>query len=68
LSGGGSTIGKEWKQRILADRIAKGAKAAGAKIAGLVYGSAFGAGAIRANESLMKTAGELGKKLVSPSP
>jgi multimeric flavodoxin WrbA len=40
----------------------------GAKIAGMVYGSAFGAGEIRANESLMKAAGELGKKLVSPSP
>ncbi|MDP3098529.1 MAG: flavodoxin family protein [Syntrophales bacterium] len=41
---------------------------AGAKIVGMVYGSAFGAGEIRANESLMKAAGELGKKLVCPSP
>ncbi|MEK7243738.1 MAG: flavodoxin family protein, partial [Thermodesulfobacteriota bacterium] len=40
----------------------------GAKIVGMVYGSAFGAGEIRANESLMKAAGELGKKLVCPSP
>jgi hypothetical protein len=40
----------------------------GAKIVGMVYGSALGAGEIRANESLMKAAGELGKKLVSPSP
>ena len=39
----------------------------GAKIVGMVYGSAFGAGEIRANESLMKAAGELGKKLVCPS-
>ena len=39
----------------------------GAKIVGMVYGSAFGAGEIRANESLMKSAGELGKKLVRPS-
>ncbi len=41
---------------------------AGAKIGGMVYVSAFGAGEIRANESLMKAAGELGKKLVCPSP
>lgn len=39
----------------------------GAKIVGMVYGSALGAGEIRANESLMKAAGELGKKLGRPS-
>lgn len=40
----------------------------GAKIVGMVYGSAFGAGEIRANEALMKAAAELGKKLACPSP
>ncbi|MBU0653283.1 MAG: flavodoxin family protein, partial [Proteobacteria bacterium] len=40
----------------------------GAKIVGMVYGSAFGAGEICANESLMKEAEELGKKLACPSP
>jgi multimeric flavodoxin WrbA len=39
----------------------------GAKMVGMVYGCAVGAGEIRANESLMKAAGELGKKLVCPS-
>ena len=37
---------------------------AGAKIVGMVYGSAYGAGEIRTNEALMKAAGELGKELV----
>jgi multimeric flavodoxin WrbA len=41
---------------------------AGAKIVGMVYGSAYGAGEIRTNEALMKAAGELGKELVCPSP
>ena len=41
---------------------------AGAKIVGMVYGSAYGAGEIRTNEALMKAAGELGKDLVCPSP
>ena len=36
----------------------------GSKIVGMVYGSAFGAGEIRANDSLMKAAGDLGKELV----
>jgi len=40
---------------------------AGAKIVGMVYGSAFGAGEIRANESLMKAAEDLGKKIGRPS-
>ena len=40
----------------------------GAKIVGMVYGSAYGAGEIRANDVLMKAAGELGKELVCPSP
>jgi multimeric flavodoxin WrbA len=40
----------------------------GAKIVGMVYGSAYEAGEIRANETLMKEAGELGKELVCPSP
>ena len=35
----------------------------GATIAGMVYGSAFGAGEIRSNEFLMKEAEELGKKI-----
>ncbi|MCX5826353.1 MAG: flavodoxin family protein [Deltaproteobacteria bacterium] len=39
----------------------------GAKIVGMVYGSALGAGESRANESLMKAAVELGKKLGRPS-
>jgi len=36
----------------------------GANIVGMVYGSAYGAGEIRANETLMKEAEELGKELV----
>jgi multimeric flavodoxin WrbA len=40
----------------------------GAKIVGMVYGSAYGAGEIRANEALLKSAEQLGKKLVCPSP
>jgi multimeric flavodoxin WrbA len=39
----------------------------GAKIVGMVYGSALGAGEIQANELLMKAAEDLGKKLASPS-
>ncbi len=35
-----------------------------AKIIGMVYGSAFGAGEIRANEALLKEAEKLGKDLV----
>lgn len=38
---------------------------AGAKIAGMVYGSAMDAGAIKANDALMKAAEALGRKLVS---
>ena len=41
---------------------------AGAKIVGMVYGSAYEAGEIRANDVLMKAAEELGKELVCPSP
>ncbi|MBA4421827.1 MAG: flavodoxin family protein [Syntrophus sp. (in: bacteria)] len=37
---------------------------AGAKIVGMVYGSAFGAGEIRTNEALLKEAEKLGKDLV----
>jgi multimeric flavodoxin WrbA len=37
---------------------------AGSEIVGMVYGSAYGAGEIRANETLMKEAEELGKDLV----
>lgn len=37
---------------------------AGAEIVGMVYGSANGAGEIRANETLMREAEELGKALV----
>ena len=40
----------------------------GAKIVGMVYGSAYGAGEIRANDVLMKAAGELGKELVCLAP
>ncbi len=40
----------------------------GAKIVGMVYGSAYGAGEIRANEALLKSAEQLGKKLVCPPP
>jgi len=40
----------------------------GAKIVGMVYGSAFGAGEIRANEALLKEAETLGKELVCLSP
>ena len=40
----------------------------GAKIVGMVYGSAYGAGEIRANETLMKEAEELGKELVCLAP
>jgi hypothetical protein len=40
----------------------------GAKIVGMVYGSAYGAGEIRVNDALMKTAEELGKELVCPAP
>jgi len=36
---------------------------AGAKIAGIVYGSALNAGDISRNTDLLKTAKELGKKL-----
>ena len=36
----------------------------GAKIIGMVYGSAYEAGEIRANETLLKEAEELGKELV----
>lgn len=36
----------------------------GAKIVGIVYGSALDAGEIKSNETLMKEAQELGKKLV----
>lgn len=39
----------------------------GAKIVGMVYGSALEAGEIRANDTLMKAAGELGKKIASAS-
>lgn len=39
----------------------------GAKIVGMVYGSAYGAGEIRANQDLMKAAERLGKELVCPS-
>lgn len=39
----------------------------GAKIAGMVYGSALGAGEISSNDSLMKAAEELGKKIGRPS-
>jgi hypothetical protein len=34
------------------------------KIVGMVYGSAFGAGEIRANETLLKEAETLGRNLV----
>jgi len=37
----------------------------GAKIVGMVYGSAWKAGEIRRNEALMAEAYELGKKLAS---
>jgi multimeric flavodoxin WrbA len=40
----------------------------GAKIVGMVYGSAYGAGEIRTNDVLMKAAGELGKELVCLAP
>jgi multimeric flavodoxin WrbA len=41
----------------------------GAKIVGMVYGSAYGAGEIRANGPLMEAARELGKALASsPAP
>jgi multimeric flavodoxin WrbA len=36
----------------------------GSKIVGMVYGSAMGAGEIKSNKALMKTAKELGKKIV----
>jgi multimeric flavodoxin WrbA len=36
----------------------------GSKIVGMIYGSAMGAGEIKANEALMKSAEELGRKLV----
>ena len=36
---------------------------AGAKIVGMVYGSAMEAGEIKSNTALLKTAEELGKKL-----
>jgi multimeric flavodoxin WrbA len=39
----------------------------GAKIVGMVYGSAYGVGEIRANEALIKAAEELGKELVGAS-
>lgn len=39
-----------------------------AKIVGMVYGSAYEAGEIRANDVLMKAAEELGKKLVRLAP
>ena len=39
----------------------------GAKIVGMIYGSAYGAGEIRANQALMKAARRLGKELVCPS-
>lgn len=39
-----------------------------AKIVGMVYGSAYGAGEIRANDALMKAAEELGKELVCLAP
>jgi len=39
-----------------------------AKIVGMVYGSAYEAGEIRANDVLMKAAEELGKKLVYLAP
>ena len=35
-----------------------------AKIVGMVYGSAFGAGEIRTNEALLKEAEKLGRNLV----
>jgi multimeric flavodoxin WrbA len=38
---------------------------AGAKIAGMVYGSAMEAGEIKNNKALMREAEELGKRLVS---
>jgi multimeric flavodoxin WrbA len=40
----------------------------GAKIVGMVYGSAYEAGKIRANDVLMKEAEELGKELVCLAP
>jgi multimeric flavodoxin WrbA len=40
----------------------------GAKIVGMVYGSAYGAGEIRSNKTLMKEAEELGKELVCLAP
>ena len=36
----------------------------GSKIVGIIYGSAMDAGEIKANEALMKSAEELGRKLV----
>ncbi len=39
----------------------------GSKIVGIIYGSAMGAGEIKANEALMKSAEELGRKLVRES-
>jgi multimeric flavodoxin WrbA len=39
-------------------------KYTGATIVGMVYGSAYGAGEIRANEALLNSADELGKELV----
>jgi multimeric flavodoxin WrbA len=39
----------------------------GSKIVGIIYGSAMGAGEIKANEALMKSAEELGRKLMRES-
>jgi len=39
----------------------------GAKIVGMVYGSAYGAGEIRTNQDLLEAAEKLGKELVCPS-
>ncbi len=41
-------------------------KYTGATIVGMVYGSAYGEGEIRANEALLKSADQLGKELVCP--
>jgi hypothetical protein len=40
----------------------------GSKIVGMVYGSTMGVGEIKLNKALMKTAKELGKKIVRDDP